>query len=176
MLINDKPFHEPKKLDPRVLTQFTGTERWHRHGLARNVTYNDGDRYVADTAGAYWLVLINRDRVLTEQTPEEFAEAWKFRLLKDDSMALNPWITYRVESFAPTESVTPTKPYQTRLKWHDLDGTDNSKLLLSDPTTALKVIAGEDDKPKPEKKRRVGPPLGGARATQKRRKISSCRS
>src|ERR1700742_5035428 len=69
------------------------------------------------------LLLLNREGVLTEQTPEEFADAWRFRLLKDDRVALNPWVTYRVESFAPTESFTPTKPYQTRLKWRDLDGS-----------------------------------------------------
>lgn len=88
------------------------------------------------------LLLVNRERVLTEQTPEQFAEEWKFRFLQDDCVALNPWVTYRVESFSPTDRFTPTKPYQTRLKWRDLDGTDNSKLLLTDPAKVLKVIAG----------------------------------
>jgi hypothetical protein len=45
-----------KHLDPRVLAQFTGTEPWYRHGLARGVTYTDGVKYVAEQAGAYWLV------------------------------------------------------------------------------------------------------------------------
>jgi hypothetical protein len=45
-----------KSLDPIVLDQFTGTEHWYRHGLARNVTYTDGVKYVAEQAGAYWLI------------------------------------------------------------------------------------------------------------------------
>jgi hypothetical protein len=46
-----------KQLDPLALAQFAGgTEHWHRHGLARSVCFTDGVKYVADQAGAYWLV------------------------------------------------------------------------------------------------------------------------
>ena len=38
------------------LRQFTGTEQWHRHGIARNVLYTDGAQYVAESGGAYWLL------------------------------------------------------------------------------------------------------------------------
>ena len=40
------------------LAHFTGTELWHRHGLARSVTYTDGVKYFADNAGggAYWFL------------------------------------------------------------------------------------------------------------------------
>ena len=38
------------------LQQFTGTEQWFRHGLNRKVLYTDGVQYVAEQAGAYWLV------------------------------------------------------------------------------------------------------------------------
>jgi hypothetical protein len=41
---------------------FTGTATWWRHPLARLVTYTDGARYVAETAGAYWLL----DKIATE--------------------------------------------------------------------------------------------------------------
>ena len=43
-------------LDSFMLSQFTGTLRWYRHGLDRNVLFTDGARYVADQAGAYWLL------------------------------------------------------------------------------------------------------------------------
>ena len=43
-------------LDPAMLAQFTGSERYYRHGLVRKVIYTDGAKYVADTAGAYWLL------------------------------------------------------------------------------------------------------------------------
>ena len=38
------------------LRQFTGTEQWYRHGLARNILFTDGAKYLADEAGAYWLL------------------------------------------------------------------------------------------------------------------------
>jgi hypothetical protein len=38
------------------LAQFTGTANWYRHPLARSVLYTDGVKFVADLAGAYWLV------------------------------------------------------------------------------------------------------------------------
>ncbi len=39
-----------------VLVQFTGTSNWYRHGLVRDVLYTDGARFVAEHAGAYWLL------------------------------------------------------------------------------------------------------------------------
>lgn len=38
------------------LRQFTGTETWYRHPFKRSILYTDGVRYVAETAGAYWLI------------------------------------------------------------------------------------------------------------------------
>lgn len=35
------------------LSQFTGTEQWYRHGIARNVLYTDGAKHVAESGGAY---------------------------------------------------------------------------------------------------------------------------
>jgi len=38
------------------LRNYTGTENWYRHQVARQVLYTDGVRYVAESAGAYWLI------------------------------------------------------------------------------------------------------------------------
>jgi hypothetical protein len=39
------------------LTQFTGTENYHRFNLLfRNVLLTDGAKHLADAAGAYWLM------------------------------------------------------------------------------------------------------------------------
>lgn len=38
------------------LKQFTGSEEWYRHPLNQSVTYTKGAQYVADNAGAYWLL------------------------------------------------------------------------------------------------------------------------
>jgi hypothetical protein len=47
---------DPKNLDPAVMAGFTGSEIWFRHGIVRAVTFTEGVHYVAETAGAYWLV------------------------------------------------------------------------------------------------------------------------
>jgi Family of unknown function (DUF6876) len=38
------------------MAQFRGTEHWYQHPLAKSLTYTDGAKYIADTAGAYWLL------------------------------------------------------------------------------------------------------------------------
>lgn len=92
------------------------------------------------------LVMVNRESVLTEETPQAFAEANGFRMLQLDRLATNPAVHFRVESFAPGEGFSPDKPYATRLLWRDLDGKDQSRLLLSAPETVLAVaVKGEPD-------------------------------
>jgi hypothetical protein len=92
------------------------------------------------------VVLLNRETVLTETTPQEFAEAHDFRLLSEDNVATNPAVTFRVESFEPTDSFKPAKPYLTRLKWRDPGGVDRSKLLLTKPETVIAVaLRGETE-------------------------------
>src|SRR4051812_12101924 len=83
------------------------------------------------------LVLLNRDIVLTEQSAQEFAAEHKLHLFAEDSVAVNREIAFRVETFEPTESFNPAKPYKTRLKWKDLAGGEQSKLLLTTPETVI---------------------------------------
>jgi putative SOS response-associated peptidase YedK len=45
---------------------------------------------------------------------------------KEDSVAVNRAIHFKIETFEATESFKPTKPYQTRLKWSDLAGDEQS--------------------------------------------------
>jgi hypothetical protein len=73
-------------LDPSTLAQFTGTEHWFRHGLSRGVAYTDGVKYVADTAGAYWLVdIIAIAQRLDEAVREEPFQLWKLEVRENDS-------------------------------------------------------------------------------------------
>ncbi len=80
---------ESKALILTELAQFTGSEHWYRHGLVRNVLYTDGARYVADTAGAYWLL----DEIALAQkfTPavraEEF-QVWQLTVSPTSTAAL----------------------------------------------------------------------------------------
>lgn len=71
------------------LMQFTGTEQWHRHALNRKVLFTDGAKYVADTAGAYWLL----DEIALIQpydkrvAAEEF-QVWKLAVRADKAATL----------------------------------------------------------------------------------------
>jgi hypothetical protein len=87
------------------------------------------------------VVLLNRDTVLTEMTPQDFGAAHNLRLLAEDNVAIGQAIAFWVETFAPTETFQPTKAYRTRLKWRDHDGNDQSKLLVAAPETVVEELS-----------------------------------
>jgi hypothetical protein len=60
------------------LRQFTGTEQWHRHGMVRDLLFTDGAKYVADQAGAYWLL----DEIALAQRGSKRVAAEAFQLWK----------------------------------------------------------------------------------------------
>jgi hypothetical protein len=86
------------------------------------------------------VVLLDRDMVLTEQTPAEFASANELHLFAEDNVAVNRTIAFKIETFEPTESFNPSKRYKTRLKWSDAKGGDQSKLLVTPPETVIAEI------------------------------------
>jgi len=77
-----------KSFDPSDLRQFTGTERWYRHALVRSVLFTDGAKYVADTAGAYWLLdeIALAQKSVAAVKSEEF-QVWKLTV-KDNAATL----------------------------------------------------------------------------------------
>jgi len=87
------------------------------------------------------VVLLNRDTVLTEMTPQDFAAAHNMRLLAEDNVAVGQTIAFRVETFTPTETFKPSKAYLTRIKWRDFDGNEQSKLLMTAPETVATELS-----------------------------------
>ena len=73
------------KLTHDELRQFTGTDRWFRHGLMRNITYTEGVAYLAEFGGANWLV----DKISANQLEPHIRaqgfQSWK--LTVDDKQA-----------------------------------------------------------------------------------------
>ena len=70
------------------LRQFTGTDQWYRHGLARNVLYTDGVQHVAEAGGAYWLVdEIALAQSISAVTAEEF-QTWRLKVNTDHTATL----------------------------------------------------------------------------------------
>jgi hypothetical protein len=83
---------------------------------------------------------------LTEMAPQEFAEKHSFRMLSEDDVAINPDPAIRVdvESFTPTDTYRPDKPYLTRLTWPGASpDRDGRKLLLADPKSVFAVVYGK---------------------------------
>lgn len=69
-----------KTLCPSKLRQFTGSEHWYRHPLVRQVLFTDGAKYVADQAGAYWLI----DTIAFAQKTQPAVAAEAFQVWKLD--------------------------------------------------------------------------------------------
>ncbi|TXM69661.1 DUF6876 family protein [Methylobacterium sp. WL120] len=59
------------------LDHFTGSENWYRHALVQRITYTDGVKYVADEAGAHWLVDIIATNQLEPKVKREEFQVWK---------------------------------------------------------------------------------------------------
>ena len=77
------------------LQQFTGSETWYRHTLVRDVLYTDGAQFLAERAGAYWLL----DEIALAQraSPKVAAEAFQVwtltrpRSLEGMLMSFSSW-------------------------------------------------------------------------------------
>jgi hypothetical protein len=72
---------ETKKiLNESDLANFTGSENWFKHWLGK-VLFTDGVKFIADSAGAYWLI----DEIAINQTrPKVRAEEFQVWVLKVD--------------------------------------------------------------------------------------------
>jgi hypothetical protein len=70
--------HDTETLTLADLNNFTGSEHWYRHGMVRNVLFTDGAKYVADKAGAYWLL----DEIAFAQRGEKSVAAEEFQVWK----------------------------------------------------------------------------------------------
>lgn len=65
-----------RKLYPALMAQFTGSETFYRYGLPGDVLFTEGVKYVADTAGAYWLL----DTICIANVYEPKVQAEEFQL------------------------------------------------------------------------------------------------
>jgi hypothetical protein len=78
-----------KTFNRATLRQFTGTEHWYRHSLVRSVLYTDGAKYVAESAGAYWLLdeIALAQKGQSKIAAEEF-QVWKLTVKPDQTGTL----------------------------------------------------------------------------------------
>ena len=59
-----------------TLAQFTGSNRGYRHVLVNTVVYTEGVKYIAESAGAYWLL----DEIALAQLSDRAVAAEKFQV------------------------------------------------------------------------------------------------
>ena len=78
-----------KSLNQNILSQFTGSEHWYRFGLDPRITCTDGAKYVADAAGAYWLL---EEIALAQRFDKKVAtkrfQVWKLAVNPDSTATL----------------------------------------------------------------------------------------
>ena len=86
------------------------------------------------------VILINRDSIVVGEHPISFSREHGFCWLSIDRVGLNPDIHFRVEDFLPQDGFVPSRAFASRLIWRDQDGNEQSKLLLSEPKTALGAL------------------------------------
>ena len=79
-----------KTLTKQDLDQFTGTQSYYKHWCSKNV-YTDGVKYLADKAGAYWLI----DAIFSYNRKEPF-QVWE--LVKTGTTAV---LTMQEDTGAP---------------------------------------------------------------------------
>ena len=76
-------------LDSMTLAQFTGSTNFYRHGLVREVLYTEGLEYVAEAAGAYWLLdeIALAQRYIIPVKAEDF-QVWDLKVGVNQSAML----------------------------------------------------------------------------------------
>ena len=65
------------------LEQFTGSEQLYQHWLG--IKYTDGIKYLADTAGAYWLIDYIASAQVVKSVRQEPFQVWKLTVASDSS-------------------------------------------------------------------------------------------
>ncbi len=64
------------QLNESDLAQFTGSQTWYRHPLMRKISYTDGVKFMADKAGAHWLIDMIVSWQLEPKVHEEPFQVW----------------------------------------------------------------------------------------------------
>jgi hypothetical protein len=88
-LIEEAVMNDTSKLTKADLQQFTGTDHYYRHAINPHVLFTDGAKYLADKAGAYWLLneiaLIQR---YNRQVAVEEFQVWTLSVDANDTASL----------------------------------------------------------------------------------------
>jgi hypothetical protein len=67
--------------DLAELNGFYGSENLYRHPLCRSLTYTDGVRYLAEGAGAFWLIDLIASHQIDPRISVEPFQCWRLRVV-----------------------------------------------------------------------------------------------
>lgn len=70
------------------LKQFTGSETFYRHSLYRKFVYTEGVQFLAEKAGAYWLIDYVFSNQLDKKIKAEEFQVWKIKVNDDNSAVI----------------------------------------------------------------------------------------
>ncbi len=93
-----------KKLSMEDLQRFTGTTAYYHYPFAPDVKFTDGARYVAETAGAHWLladIMFAQDN--SKKLAAETFQLWALKVSPDQSAVL--------QSFGRDGTLLYERPY-----------------------------------------------------------------
>lgn len=87
--MNTSPEKQKPNLSAQALGMFTGTQKWFRHSMVRRITYTEGAKYVADQAGAYWLLdEIAFAQIANKEVAHEGFQVWKLAVDQEAHTAM----------------------------------------------------------------------------------------
>ena len=79
------------KIDPAELQSaldgFCGSDQWYKHWTGR-ATYTDGVKYLADEAGAYWLIDLVVSWQIHAKVRREPFQVWTLKVNEEDRSAV----------------------------------------------------------------------------------------
>lgn len=79
------------------LSQFSGTEDYHRFSILSKLVITDGVKYLADKAGAYWFL----DVIASYRRPEPF-QIWELTVTREEGTNHNKaLVTMKEDSKSP---------------------------------------------------------------------------
>lgn len=70
------------------LQHFTGSETFFRHPLFRKFVYTEGVQFLAEKAGAYWLIEYIFSNQMEEKIKAVDFQAWKIKVKEDNSATI----------------------------------------------------------------------------------------
>ena len=113
------------------LAQFTGSENYYRHSLNRKFMHTDGVNYLAEKAGAFWLVDLIASHQLSRKVRAEPFQVWTLTLTgKKNPMAV---AECRADTDAPVlarQKIEFTDFPLKSIKLYCVDGGDGQVILM----------------------------------------------